>query len=347
MSGPGVVPIGSSSGAVATPVALASGGWNEGTAALTAVGCGGPDPATDGCVPRRGYRAQPAVLLTPHSRRAGYSLVLLGVVLSVGVLAGSALGSERPPAQGASSAPRAQVQPVLPRTSDGQPDIQGYWSLRHAGTFALYSLEGKVDEEYQISRGDPIQAYRSAIVDPPDGRIPYQEWAARQAAEYFEHYRNPTKPEHYDTRARCYLPGVPRHSYDMNHQFIQTPGYVLMLIEFNHAYRIIPVDGRPHLGAGISLWQGDSRGRWEGQTLVVDSTNFNDKTWFDLVGSFHSDALHVVERWTVVDRDRIDYVATVEDPKVFTRPWTVAFTLARNRTSGHEIREFACREGRR
>jgi hypothetical protein len=269
------------------------------------------------------------------------------VALGVIALAGAAFGLERPSPLAASSAPPVQSLPAVSRTPDGQPDIEGYWNLRAAGTFALYSLEGKVDEEYQISRGGPIRDYRSAIVDPPDGRIPYQEWAARKAAEYFEHYRNPVKPEHYDTRARCYLPGVPRHSYDMNHQFIQRPDYILMLIEFNHSFRIIPIDGRPHLGAGIALWQGDSRGRWDGQTLVVDSTNFNDKTWFDLVGSFHSEALHVVERWTLVDRNRIDYVATIEDPKVFTRPWKLAFTLQRNTTTGYEIREFACREGRR
>ena len=128
-------------------------------------------------------------------------------------------------------------------------------------------------------------------------------------------------------------------------QFIQRPGYVLILYESNHAYRVIPVDGRPHLGPGVKLWMGDSRGRWEGNTLVVDVTNFNDGTWIDSHGSFHSDALHVVERWTLVGPDRIEYEATLEDPKVFTRPWKIAFQVNRNKQANYEIFEDARHEG--
>lgn len=249
--------------------------------------------------------------------------------------------------------PAGQTPAVADRTwqptrlSDGQPDIQGFWDLVPEGTFALYSLEGKVDAGYQLSRPstDPARTFRSAIVDPADGKIPYQPWAAEVAKDHFDHFTSPQGPQHLDTRTRCYLPGVPRHSYDAIHQFIQTPGYVLMMTEFNHAYRTIPLDGRPHVGAGIRLWQGDARGRWEGNTLIVESANFNDRTWFDVVGSFHSDALRVVERWTLVSADRIDYTATIEDPKVFTKPWKVAFTLARNTAKNYQLLEFACREG--
>ena len=107
-------------------------------------------------------------------------------------------------------------------------------------------------------------------------------------------------------------------------QIRQIPGYVTIFYESNHVYRVIPLDGRPHAGTNVKLWMGDSRGRWEGSTLVVDVTNFNDGTWFDSHGSFHSDALHVVERWTRVSDDRIAYTVTIEDPNVFTQPWKMA-----------------------
>jgi hypothetical protein len=117
---------------------------------------------------------------------------------------------------------------------------------------------------------------------------------------------------------------------------------------------VIPLDGRPHAPAGVRLWNGDSRGRWERNTLVVDVTNFlvdaanfNMQPWFDSHGTFYSDALHVVERYTFVNADTIRYEATVEDPKVFTRPWQVGFTVARNKQPGFELLEEACVEGER
>jgi hypothetical protein len=122
---------------------------------------------------------------------------------------------------------------------------------------------------------------------------------------------------------------------------------VVILSEFYGAYRSIPTDSRPHLGQDIRLWQGDSRGRWEGNTLVVDVTNVNALNWLDRVGNFYSTAAHVVERWTLVDADTIHYVATVEDPKVFTRPWTMAFGVVRNKQPGYELMEQACHEGDR
>ena len=120
-----------------------------------------------------------------------------------------------------------------------------------------------------------------------------------------------------------------------------------MLFENFHAYRVIPTDGRPHLPADIKTFEGDSRGHWEGDTLVVDVTNQNDKTWFDMAGNFHSDALHVMERYTPVDANTIDYQATIEDPKTFSRPWTIAFPITRITRPGYEIMELACVEGER
>jgi hypothetical protein len=105
--------------------------------------------------------------------------------------------------------------------------------------------------------------------------------------------------------------------------------------------------GRPRLPQAVKLWMGDSRGRWEGNTLVVETSNHTDRTWFDIIGTFHSDALRVVERWTLVDADTINYEASIEDLQVFTRPWKMAFTFARNKEPGFELFENACFEGER
>ena len=118
-----------------------------------------------------------------------------------------------------------------------------------------------------------------------------------------------------------------------------------MLWEFMHGNRIIAMDGRPHLAANIKLTQGDSVGHWDGDTLVIDTTNLTGNTWFDSKGNFHSDAEHVVERLRPVDSDTIDYQATIEDPKVYTRKWTVQVPIWRNPDPHYQQMEFACREG--
>ena len=128
------------------------------------------------------------------------------------------------------------------------------------------------------------------------------------------------------------------------YQFVQSRGLVVLIYEFNHIVRIIRLDGQPHIGDNIHLFMGDSRGRWDGDTLVVDTTNFTDKTWCPVVGTFHSDALHVVERFTMVDADLIDYDATFEDSNVFTRPWKLAGWFPRA-IQGYEPFEYACAEG--
>jgi hypothetical protein len=124
-------------------------------------------------------------------------------------------------------------------------------------------------------------------------------------------------------------------------QILQVPGTVVILYESNHSYRVIPLDGR-HPPAQMKLWMGDSRGRWEGDTLVVDVTQFNDMTWFDMAGNFHSDALHVVERYTLLDPDHINYEATIEDPKVFMRPWKMSMILNRHKEKNFRLLEYEC-----
>ena len=206
-----------------------------------------------------------------------------------------------------------------PRTPDGQPDIQGYWT--NQGSISTVNIEGTRSPK------------DSPIVDPPDKKLPFLPWALAKRNEITANHLDPRgRLDYVDSQTRCLPAGVPRINYATpynGYQFLQRRGAVIMLAEWNHTYRVIPVDGRPHVGQNIRLWMGDSRGRWEGNSLVVDVTNFTDKTWFDEVGNFHSDALHVVERFTLVDANTINYEALIEDPKVFSRPWKLAFAFKR------------------
>jgi hypothetical protein len=122
---------------------------------------------------------------------------------------------------------------------------------------------------------------------------------------------------------------------------------VVILYENNHTYRSIPLDSRPHVGKNIQLWMGDSRARWEADTLVVDTTRFNGKVWFDIIGDFQSPALRVTERFTLVDSDHIKYEAIIEDPKLYTRPWKIVVPVVRIKEKGYELMEYACHEGNR
>jgi hypothetical protein len=239
----------------------------------------------------------------------------------------------------------------LPRTPDGQPDLQGIW----ASTVGGHTLEEGGDPAGAIIQGQPAPSAGrpKVILDPtPEGKIPYQPWAEEKRRENLRNIFAPTRPEHVEPEDRCLLNGVPRSNLRGQMQITQGPGYVLILHEWIHAYRFIPLDGRPHVAKNVRLWNGDSRGRWEGDTLVVDVTNFaaDDKTfnkqpWLDGHGSFYSDALHVVERWKLADAKTITYEATIEDPKVFTRPWKLAFTIRRNEDKAYEFLEVACYEG--
>jgi hypothetical protein len=263
----------------------------------------------------------------------------------------------------AGQTPKATAQTWNPpRTPDGQPDIQGYWIPQGptaAMTFPTYTLEGghPFDEEQTViaganAAGANAQQWsralkaQSVVIDPPSGKIPYQPWALAKRQETLAAHTHPTKPEQIDGRARCYLAGVPATTYGGDSQIVQTAGYVVLLQEFGHAPRIIPLDGRPHLGENIRLWQGDSRGHWNGNTLIVETTNTNAKL-FDHVGDFHSDAARVVEHFTFDRPDTIRYAATIHDPTVFTRPWTIGLTLRRNTEPGFELLEEACIEGER
>ncbi|MSO81874.1 MAG: hypothetical protein EXQ53_01060 [Acidobacteria bacterium] len=253
------------------------------------------------------------------------------------------------------------------RTPDGQPDLQGIWTNY---TSTPFEVPDKGDTP-GLYAGDPdgsgrgtgpgflndtsdreLTKSRSLVVDPPNGRVPIMPWAEERRnyklAHIQDHWENLTAWE------RCITRGVPGGlfpaGYGSGYQILQSPGSVAIVYEMIHEARIIPLDGRPHVGPSVRFWNGDSRGRWEGDTLVVDITNYNDK------GSVatnvatqrvraipQSEALHVVERFTRVDENTINYEVAIEDPKVFTAPWKVAMPL--HREPDYQIFEYACHEG--
>jgi hypothetical protein len=219
---------------------------------------------------------------------------------------------------------------AIPRTADGKPDLSGIWQVLDN------SLDGNI-EPHAASYG--VHGGQGAIVDPPDGKIPYLPAAL---AKRQENYKNRAK----DPVAYCFKPGVPRITYiPFPFQITQTPKMIQITYEFIHNYRSIYVNGSEHL-PGIDFFNGDSRARWEGDTLVVDVADFNDDpqhpTWFDSTGNYHSDELHVVERWTRTSPDTMVYRATMEDPKVFSRPWTIEVLLYRHQEPNFRIMEYEC-----
>ena len=186
----------------------------------------------------------------------------------------------------------------------------------------------------------------SLIVDPPDGKLPPLTPAGlrRVAAADAATKRPPAGPEDFTNFIRCITFGTPRvggnfgagpYSY---YQIFQTAGYVVLFTEMIHEARIIPLDGRPHIPQSIRQWSGDSRGRWEGKTLVVDTTNFSTKSYY--MGA--AENLHLVERFTRVSADRLDYTVMVDDPTTWTKPWTAVLRLKATKDA---IYEFACHEG--
>jgi hypothetical protein len=216
---------------------------------------------------------------------------------------------------------------AIKRLPDGKPDLQGYFMSDGGG--ANYGLE-KHATDFLTPGG------RGIIVDPPDGKLPLQAWArAEQASRVLPErgYEDPT--------AHCFVAGVPRSMYIPSPlQILQPPGYLVVMHE-RMSWRVVPLDGRPHIPDHMRLWQGDSVGKWEGDTLVVDTANLNGKGWLNEVGEIVSHAERVVERFTPIDENSIHYQATVSDPLVYTRPWTIAFMINRQKD---ELLEVACLE---
>jgi hypothetical protein len=217
-------------------------------------------------------------------------------------------------AAGAVAAGGASAQTAgmpIPRTPEGRPDFSGVWQVL---TTAAWDVQG-----HHAAPGVPPGL--GVVVR---GEIPYQPWALEKKKENFANRMTE------DTDPKCHQPGVPRITY-MPHPFqiVQTPQKTTILYEYIHVIRHIYTDGTPHPRGPIEWWMGDSRGRWEGDTLVVDVVHFTNQTRFDKAGNFHSEALHVVERYTFIDRDHIDYHVTIDDPQVFTRSWELRMPLYR------------------
>ncbi len=262
-----------------------------------------------------------------------------------------------------------------PRTPDGQPDLQGIWDYRTmtplqrpselAGREFLTDEEAAEYEKKTLQRRNDYDRSPSVhakfwldygaeltednrtslIVEPPDGRIPpLTPEAQKRAAARGQASRRPARGfEDRSVTERCLVgfnagPPMNPGAYNNNVHVFQIPGYVVMLNEMVHQTRVIPLDGRPHLPEHIRQWMGDSRGHWEGETLVVDTTNFTDKTNFSGSGAH----MRLVERFTRVDADTLLYEYTIDDPESFTRPWTAVVPMTK--TEGPMF-EFACHEG--
>ena len=248
--------------------------------------------------------------------------LLAALVLAI-ALGGAGLGFSRLSAQ----AQARQNRPAAytgPRTQDGKPNLNGIWQV--FGT-AHWDLEA-----HSAQQGVPAG---QSVVE--GGDIPYQPWALAKRKE------NSQKRATADPLSKCYLPGVPRATYvPLPFEIVQTPKYIVMAYEMAHARRIVYTDGSPHVEA-LEFWMGDSRGRWEGDTLVVDTNNLTDKTWLDIAGNFHSVDLHVVERYTPMGAaDHISYEVTLEDPKVFTRPWKMNMIIYRRLEKDLQLFDYDC-----
>ena len=221
-----------------------------------------------------------------------------------------------------------------PRTADGKADLNGIWQAVNTANWDL---------QEHAARSGPVVALGAAGAVPAGlgvvdgGEIPYLPAAAAKKRENFEN-RLTADPE-----VKCYLPGVPRATYmPFPFQIVQTPKYILIAYEYAGASRTIYMDQVPP--NPVDSWMGHSVGHWEGDTLVVDVTRLNDQTWLDRAGNFHSDALHVVERYTPLNPDALTYEATIEDPKVFSRPWKMSMPLYRRLEKNAQLMEFKCVE---
>jgi len=230
---------------------------------------------------------------------------------------------------------------VAPRTADGQPDLQGIWQVRNRAWGDLQDHDARPGRP--AGQGQPFPTTWGVPAGPgvvAGGEIPYQDWARAKKLENFENRLTR------DPLAKCNMPGIPRATYlPLAFQIAQTPTYIAMMYEYAHTNRVIYMDGSPHVD-GIDFWMGDSRGRWDGDILVVDVTNFNGQTWFDTAGNFHSEALHVVERFRRIGRDTLEYEATIDDAKVFTRPWKISMPIYRvsARDYGDRLLDYECAE---
>ncbi|MEQ1909002.1 MAG: hypothetical protein ABMA15_09275 [Vicinamibacterales bacterium] len=255
-------------------------------------------------------------------------IVLLAISLTNdGLLAQRGTPPPTPAPRPAAPRPAAQAASGYngPRTPDRKPDLNGIWQV--LGT-AHWNLEA-----HSATEGVPAGF---SVVE--GGTIPYQPAALAKRNENFQNRLMA------DPIRKCYMPGVPRATYmPFPFEITQTPKHIGIAYEFAHATRTIFMDGTPHMD-DLDFWMGDGRGKWEGDTLVIDTVSLGDQTWFDQAGNFHSDALKVVERFTPTDATHINYEVTFDDAKVFTRPWKMNMTIYRRVEKNLELLDYECIE---
>jgi len=223
---------------------------------------------------------------------------------------------------------------TAPRTSDGKPDFTGIWQAMNSANWDLQAHEARRGPVIALGAAFSIPASPGVV---EGNEIPYLPAAAAKKKENAENWLTR------DPEIKCFMPGIPRMIYmPYPFQIIQGKDTILMASEFASASRTVRMNTREK--SPTDTWMGWSVGRWEGNTLVIDVTDQIDQTWFDRAGNFHSEALHVVERYTPIDRNTISYEATMEDPKVFTRPWKISMPLYRRVEKNAQLMEYKCVE---
>jgi len=238
------------------------------------------------------------------------------------------------PARGAASPPPQAPTYRAARTGDGRPDLNGIWQALDG---ANWNIEPHAADFGTVPQLGAINAVPPGVGVVDNGAIPYRRELLAQRAE---NYKNRTG---LDPEARCYLPGVPRAMYmPQPFQIIQSADHIMMAFQYAGAIRTIYMkDQKP---APAPSWMGWSNGRWEGETLVIETTALDDRTWFDRAGNFHSDEMKVTERISARSADILNYEATIDDPKTFTRVWKISLPLYRRVDRNAQIMEFKCVE---
>jgi hypothetical protein len=221
----------------------------------------------------------------------------------------------------------ARTAPI-PRLADGKPNFNGIWQA-----------VGSADANLQDHIADRFSPGAQSVVEEHD--IPYLPDALKQRQVNFDNRRT----DDLET-SKCDLPGVPRINYAHNlpFQIFQLPkgDRITVLYEYAEAHRFLYTNGSDHPPGHINWWLGDSRAKWEGDTLVVDTVDFNDSTWFDHAGDYHSQSLHVVERYKLLDADHIDYNVEIDDPKVYSKPWHIDLILYRRKEKNFQLLDYVC-----
>ena len=254
-------------------------------------------------------------------------ILLCAATLAAAVPAGGVWSGE----QSIGGEPRAYR---APRASDGKPNLSGIWQAVNSANWDLLDHSARPGPVIALGAVGAIPGGLGVV---EGNEIPYKPEGAAKKKENGADWLSR------DPLVKCYLPGVPRATYlPFPFQIVQSAENVLISYEFANASRTVDMKSRQQ--SPLDTWMGWSRGHWEGETLVVDVTSFNDRTWFDSAGDFHSDALHVVERYTPTSPDHLSYEATIEDPNVFTRPWKIRMPLYRRIEPRAELVEFKCVE---